>query len=60
MDQEKVVCTCMGVTVGAVKDAVENGADTLTEIQDATGAGTVCGACLEEIERLTDQFTKAR
>lgn len=60
MDLEKVVCNCMGVTVGAIKDAVENGADTLNEIQDATGAGTICGACFEEIEQLVDKFTKAR
>lgn len=60
MDLEEVVCSCTGVTVGAIKDAVEGGADTLDKIQDATGAGTICGACLEDIEQLVDKFAKAR
>ena len=50
----------MGVTVGAIKEAVENGANSVGDIQDATGAGTICGACFEEIELLVDKFSKAR
>ena len=34
----------------------DNGATTLEEVQEATGAGTVCGACLEDVQRLVDQF----
>lgn len=60
MDNDKVICTCMGVTVGAIKEAVENGANSVGDIQDATGAGTICGACFEEIELLVDKFSKAR
>lgn len=59
-ENEKVICTCTGVTYGAIKDAVQNGADSLAEVQDETGAGTICGACLEEIELLVDKFSKAR
>ena len=60
MDNDKVICTCMGVTVGAIKEAVENGANSVGDIQDTTGAGTICGACLEEIELLVDKLSKAR
>ena len=50
----------MGVTVGAIKEAFRNGAHSVTDIQDATGAGTVCGACLGEIELLLNQLSAVR
>uniref|UniRef100_UPI004056F9A5 (2Fe-2S)-binding protein n=1 Tax=Acetatifactor sp. TaxID=1872090 RepID=UPI004056F9A5 len=58
MNLEKIVCTCMGVTSGMIKDAVDSGATTLEEVQEATGASTVCGACLEDVARLIDFFVK--
>lgn len=56
MDYDKIVCNCMGVTNGMIKEAVDAGAKTVDEVQDATGAGTVCGACLEDIQHLVDEF----
>lgn len=56
MDLEKVVCYCQNVTNGMIKEAVDGGAATLEEVQVATGAGTVCGGCLENVRRLVDQF----
>lgn len=56
MSDEKVICTCMDVTAGAIKEAFKNGARTVKDIQDATGAGTICGACLDEIEHLIDDL----
>lgn len=47
----------MSVTNGMIKEAVEAGAVTLEQVQEATGAGTVCGACLENIQHLIDEFT---
>lgn len=58
MNMDKIVCNCLGVTNGMIKEAVEAGASTLEEVQEATGAGTVCGACLEDVERLVEQFVK--
>ena len=29
----------------------------LDEVQEITGAGTVCGACLDDVKRLVEQFT---
>ena len=60
MNDDKVVCTCIGVTVSAIKEAIDNGAKTMTDIQGATGAGTVCGACLEDIELVLDNLSKSR
>lgn len=58
MDYDKIVCNCMGVTNGMIKEAVDAGAKTVAEVQDSTGAGTVCGACLEDIQHLVDEFAE--
>lgn len=46
----------MSVTNGMIKDAVDSGATTLEEVQEITGAGTVCGVCLDDIQHLVDEF----
>lgn len=56
MNAGKIVCNCLGVTNGMIKDAVDAGATTLEEVQAATGAGTVCGVCTEDVERLVEFF----
>ena len=60
MNLDKVVCNCMNVTNGMIKDAVDNGADSLEEVQNITGAGTVCGACVENVRQLVKQFVSER
>ena len=60
MNLDKIVCNCMQVTNGMIKEAVENGATTLEEILEATGAGTVCGACLADVERLVEHFVSEK
>ena len=60
MDMDKVVCDCMSVTNGMIKEAVENGASTLEEVQEVKGAGTVCGGCMDDVQRLVDYFTTQR
>jgi len=56
MDLDKIVCYCTNVTNGMIKEAVDSGAHTLEEVQEITGAGTVCGACLEDVKRLVEEF----
>ena len=60
MDWDMVVCYCMNVTNGMIKEAVENGATTLEEVQAETGAGTVCGTCLENVRQLVEWLVKER
>lgn len=50
----------MSVTNGMIKDAVDAGADTLEEVQEATGAGTICGACLDNMQHLIEQLVSER
>ena len=60
MDSERIICNCQAVTAGAIKEAVDSGADTVEEVQGITGAGTVCGACLEEVEKLVKSLIAQR
>lgn len=60
MDNDEIICSCMSVTNGMIIDAVNNGADTLEKVQEATGAGTVCGACLEDVKQLVERLVSER
>lgn len=46
------VCGCKGVSLRAVVEAVENGADTVEKVGELTGAGTDCGRCKVLIENV--------
>ncbi len=56
MDMDEIVCSCLNITNGMIRDAVKSGAKTLEEVQEITGAGTVCGACLDDVKRLIEEF----
>ena len=56
MDLDKVICYCQNITNGMIKEAVDGGADTLEKVQEVTGAGTVCGGCVENIGHLVEQL----
>ncbi|MBQ8663742.1 MAG: (2Fe-2S)-binding protein [Eubacterium sp.] len=58
MNLDEIVCPCLGTTNQMIKDAVDNGATTLEEVQQETNAGTVCGACLEDIQESINFFLK--
>lgn len=60
MNLDKVVCDCMNITNGMIREAVYDGASTLEEVQEKTGASTVCGACLDNVQRLVDFFVEER
>ena len=60
MNLDKVVCSCLDITVGMIKDAVDSGASTLEEVQEKTGAASVCGACADEVQRCVDYFATER
>ena len=60
MDMDKIVCNCYSITNGGIKEAVDNGATTLDEVMEVTGAGTICGACVDDVKRLVEQFVAER
>ena len=60
MNLDKIVCECFGVTNGQIREAVYEGATTLQVVADKTGAGTGCGACNDNLQRLVDFFATER
>ncbi|MPZ37910.1 MAG: molybdopterin-dependent oxidoreductase [Rhizobiales bacterium] len=56
VETEPVVCACFGIGEGCIRDAVASGAaNTVTDIGQATRAGTNCGSCLPELKRIVIQ-----
>ncbi len=49
---DKIVCRCKQVSFGDIRRAMVGGARTIEEIQEITGAGTGCGGCIGEIEKI--------
>lgn len=45
LDENAVICQCTGVTLGALKQAMQEGCSTTEQLADATGASRVCGGC---------------
>ncbi|HHH19712.1 MAG TPA: (2Fe-2S)-binding protein [Campylobacterales bacterium] len=45
LDDDYEVCHCMGVTLGEILKAIEEGNDTLEALMEATDAGTACELC---------------
>lgn len=60
MKLEDIVCNCFGVTNGMIKEAVDNGATNLDEIQAVLDVGTACGACLDEVQNSIDYFVREK
>lgn len=58
-DNNEMICPCYGLTKQDLIDAIEeNGITTLEELMEVTGAGTVCGACMEELEEIVENYKK--
>ena len=49
VDQDYLVCTCMGVMKSEVVEAIDRGATTFEELSDELGVGTGCTTCVEEV-----------
>jgi bacterioferritin-associated ferredoxin len=49
------VCCCRAVTDRTVDAAIAAGARSLEEIADRCGAGSCCGGCWPELQRLLAQ-----
>ncbi|MCT4634252.1 MAG: (2Fe-2S)-binding protein [Firmicutes bacterium] len=48
----RIICHCKEVSYGDIRKAMVDGARTLEDIQKITGAGTVCGNCIKDIEKI--------
>ncbi len=54
---EKIVCTCFGVTENLIWEAIkQNGLKTVEEVTNYTKAGGACGKCKNAIQDIIDTY----
>ena len=58
MAKEKMLCPCKRVTKEDIRQAVKAGADGYKQVQKATGAGTKCGKCEEDVRKAIKKARK--
>lgn len=56
MNNDDVVCTCLGLTVGDLKKAIEDGATTFEEVQEFTDVGNICGVCVGDVREIVEHL----
>lgn len=55
--QDKIVCTCFGVTENQIWEAIKvNGLKTVEEVTNYTKAGGACGKCKNAIKDIIDTY----
>ena len=52
LPDEAEICSCNGVTKGAICGAIADGACDVAAVKSCTSAGTTCGGCLPSIKQL--------
>lgn len=56
MNNDEIICTCMGVDKGTIVEAIKtNNLKTVEEVGEATDAGTVCGGCQDDIQKILNE-----
>lgn len=48
----KTICYCLNVNEDDIKEAISQGANSVDDIKEATGAGTACGSCIKRIDKI--------
>jgi bacterioferritin-associated ferredoxin len=54
------VCSCRAVTDRTVDAAIVTGASTIRDVAERCGAGSRCGGCWPELQRLLDEHDAQR
>lgn len=50
MNPEKIICSCKKVSKGDILKAMKNGAKNFKDVSEATGAGSKCGKCKDDVK----------
>lgn len=56
MNDDTIICVCNNVTVKHIREAILAGDQSFAQMQERTGLGTVCGACMEEGKAIFDRI----
>ncbi|MEZ7884968.1 Nitrite reductase [NAD(P)H] [bioreactor metagenome] len=59
MAQDVLICNCNEIYRNEIIKAIEEKkCKTVEEIGEATGAGTICGGCIDDIQEVLDEYYK--
>ena len=54
-DKFDIICHCEQVTYGTILEVIDNGADTIDKLGDATMSGVTCAYCVETLEEILEE-----
>ncbi|WP_298891416.1 bacterioferritin-associated ferredoxin [Acinetobacter sp.] len=49
------VCLCRGITDQDIKDAMQNGAESIRDVREMLDLGTCCGRCVPEAKTIISE-----
>ncbi len=56
-NKDEIICTCNEITREVIEDAIrDKKLKTIEQVGDKTTAGTVCGACVDEIYLILEEI----
>lgn len=55
MDNDEIICNCMQITRGEIIESAIKGFATIEGIGEDTEAGTACGSCHDDIQKILDE-----
>ena len=56
-DLDEMICPCYDLTLKNIIDVIkEHKITTVEELSEITGAGTICGACIYELEEIVEKY----
>lgn len=56
-DMEEIICPCYDLTLKNLVDAIkEHNITTVEELSNVTGAGNICGACMDDLEKIVEKY----
>lgn len=59
MAQDVLICNCNEIYRNEIIKAIEEKkCKTVEEIGETTGAGTICGGCIDDIQEVLDEYYK--
>ncbi|MDY0216415.1 MAG: (2Fe-2S)-binding protein [Bacteroidales bacterium] len=59
MSEDVIICNCNEIYKSEIVKAIqEKGLKTVEEVGEETGAGTVCGGCVDDIQEIIDELNK--
>jgi len=61
MNGDTIICNCNEVYKNEIIKAIEEkGCKTVEDVGEATGAGTICGGCIDDIQEILDQYAGSK